>query len=158
MRPHTLTSHDTVEVIVRARTGGLTWYETAELVGVDERTLHYWQAKGKSLWVKIYTWEMQETELTERERWLVDLYERLNRPRDDDPEAIFYELDARLDEKQAELHRREVDRETKRRERSRQKRRQPQAGRQPDLNALARVAEKLEGMAESQHQKSSGIR
>ena len=63
MRPHTLTSYDTVEVIVRARSGGLTWGETADLIGVDERTLHYWRAKGKSLWVKIYTWEMQETEL-----------------------------------------------------------------------------------------------
>lgn len=153
MRPHTLTSHDTVEVIVRARTGGLTWCETAELIGVDERTLHYWRAKGKSLWVKIYTWEIQETELAERERWLVDLYERLNRSPDDDPEAIFYELDARLDEKQAELHRREVNREAKRRERSRQKRRQPGAGRQPDLNALAGAAEKLEKMAESQRSK-----
>ena len=92
MRPHTLTSYDTVEVIVRARIGGLTWGETAELIGVDERTLHYWRAKGKSLWVKIYTLEMQETELTERERWLVDLYERLNRPSGDDPDAISISL------------------------------------------------------------------
>ena len=149
MRPHTLTSHDTVEVIVRARTGGLTWRETAELIGVDERTLHYWRTRGKNLWVKIYTWEKKEAELSERERWLVDLYERLNRP-DEDPDAIFYELDARLDEKQTELHRKAINRETKRRERSRQKRRQPEAGRQPDLNALARTAEKLERMAETQ--------
>ena len=142
MRPHTLTSYDTVEVIVRARLGGLTWGETAELIGVDERTLHYWRSKGKNLWVKIDTWEIQETELTERERWLVDLYERLNRPGGEDPDAIFYQLEARLDEKQAELHRRAVIRETKRR--------QPKASRQPDLNALTRVAAKLERMAESQ--------
>ena len=152
MRPHTLTSHDTVEVIVRARLGGLTWNETANLIGVDERTLHYWRAKGKNLWVKIYTWELQETELTDRERWLIDLYERLYRP-DEDSDAIFYQLDARLDDKQAEWHRREVDRETKRRERSRQKRRQPEARQQPDLNALIKSAERLERMAEAQRSK-----
>ena len=153
MRPHTLTSHDTVEVIVRARLGGLTWNETANLIGVDERTLHYWRSKGKSLWTKIDTWEMQETELTKRERWLVDLYERLNQPRHYDPDAIFDQLETRLDEKQAELHRREVNRETKRRERSRKMRRQPDAGQQPDLNALIKSAEKLERMAESQRSK-----
>ncbi|MDE0041750.1 MAG: hypothetical protein OXT74_06925 [Candidatus Poribacteria bacterium] len=149
MRPHTLTSYDTVEVIVRARSGGLTWGETAELIGVDERTLHYWRAKGKSLWIKIYTWEMQETELSERERWLVDLYERLNRP-DDDPDAIFYQLEARLDEKQAELNRRAVDRESKRLERRQRRRAQRQTAPQPDLNALLKTAEKLERMAETQ--------
>ena len=153
MRPHTLTSYDTVEVIVRARTGGLTWGETAELIGVDERTLHYWRAKGKSLWVKIYTLEMQETELTERERWLIDLYERLNRPRGDDPDAIFYQLETRLDEKQAELDHREANRETKRLQRRQHNRRRCNAVQQPDLNALARVAEKLERMAESQRSK-----
>ena len=149
MRPHTLTSYDTVEVIVRARSGGLTWGETAELIGVDERTLHYWRAKGKSLWIKIYTWEMQETELSERERWLVDLYERLNRP-DDDPDAIFYQLEARLDEKQAELNRIAVDRESKRLERRQRRRAQRQTAPQPDLNALLKTAEKLERMAETQ--------
>ena len=150
MRPHTLTSYDTVEVIVRARTGGLTWGETAELIGVDERTLHYWRAKGKSLWVKIYTLEMQETELTERERWLVDLYERLNRPSGEDPDAIFYQLETRLDEKQAELDHREANRESKRRQRRQHNRRRYNAVQQPDLNALTKAAERLERMAKTQ--------
>ena len=150
MRPHTLTSYDTVEVIVRARTGGLTWGETAELIGVDERTLHYWRAKGKSLWVKIYTLEMQETELTERERWLVDLYERLNQPRDYNPDAIFDQLETRLDEKQAELDHREANRETKRLQRYQHKRGRREAVQQPNLNALTRTAERLERMVETQ--------
>ena len=153
MRPHTLTSYDTVEVIVRARTGGLTWGETAELIGVDERTLHYWRAKGKSLWVKIYTLEMQETELTERERWLVDIYERLNQPRDYNPDAIFDQLETRLDEKQAELDHREANRETKRRQRRQHKRGRREAVQQPDLNALTKAAERLEKMAETQRSK-----
>ena len=150
MRPHTLTSYDTVEVIVRARTGGLTWGETAELIGVDERTLHYWRAKGKSLWVKIYTLEMQETELTERERWLVDLYERLNRPSGEDPDAIFYQLETRLDEKQAESDHRKANRESKRRQRRQHKRGRCNAVQQPDLTALTRTAERLERMVETQ--------
>ena len=153
MRPHTLTSYDTVEVIVRARSGGLTWGETAELIRVDERTLHYWRAKGKSLWVKIYTLEMQETELTERERWLVDLYERLNRPSGEDPDAIFYQLETRLDEKQAELDYREANRESKRRQRRQHKRGRREAAPQPDLNALTTAAERLERMAETQRSK-----
>ena len=150
MRPHTLTSYDTVEVIVRARIGGLTWSETAELIGVDEGTLHYWRAKGKSLWVKIYTLEMQEADLTERERWQVDLYERLNRPRGDDPDAIFYQLETRLDEKQAELDHREANRESKRRQRRQHNRRRCNAVQQPDLTALTRTAERLERMVETQ--------
>ena len=150
MRPHTLTSYDTVEVIVRARTGGLTWGETAELIGVDERTLHYWRAKGKSLWVKIYTLEMQETELTERERWLIDLYERLNRPIGEDPDAIFYQLETRLDEKQAELDHREANRESKRRQRRQHNRGRREVAPQPDLTALTRTAERLERMVETQ--------
>ena len=153
MRPHTLTSYDTVEVIVRARSGGLTWAETAELIGVDERTLHYWRSEGKSLWVKIYTWEKKEAELTERERRLVDLYERLNRPTDGDPEAIFYQLDARIDEKKAELHRRAVNRETKRLQRRQHKLGRREAVQQPNLNTLTKAAERLEKMAETQRSK-----
>lgn len=153
MRPHTLTSQDTVEVIVRARAGGLTWGETAELIGVDERTLHYWRAKGKSLWVKIDTWEIQEADLTERDRWLVDLYERLNRPSGDDSDAIFHQLEARLDEKQAELDRRAVNRESKRLERRQRRRVRRKAAPQPDLAALTRTAETLERMAETQRSK-----
>ena len=154
MRPHTLTSYDMVEVIVRARSGGLTWGETAELLGVDERTLHYWRSKGKSLWVKIYTWEMQETELTERERWLVDLYERLNRP-DDDPDAIFHRLETRLDQKQAELDRREINRESKRLERRQRRRVRRKTAPQPDLTTLLKTAERLERMAETQRSKKN---
>ena len=154
MRPHTLTSYDPVEVIVRARSGGLTWGETAELLGVDERTLHYWRAKGKSLWVKIYTWEIQETELTEREHWLVDLYERLNRP-DDDPDAVFHQLEARLDEKQAELDHRADNRERKHLERRQRRRVQRETAPQPDLTALLKTAEKLERMAETQRSKKN---
>lgn len=150
MRPHTLTSYDTVEVIIRARSGGLTWGETAELIGVDERTLHYWRSKGKSLWVKIYTWEMQETELTERERWLVDLYERLNRPSGEDPNAIFHRLESRLDEKQAELNRRAANRERKHLERRQHRRVRRETAPQPDLTALLKTAERLERMAETQ--------
>ena len=153
MRPHTLTSYDTVEVIVRARSGGLTWGETADLIGVDERTLHYWRAKGKSLWVKIYTWEMQETELTERERWMVDLYERLNRPSGEDPDSIFYQLETRLDEKEAELDRREANRESKRLQRRQHKRGRREAVQQPNLNTLTKAAERLEKMAETQRSK-----
>ena len=96
---------------------------------------------------------MQETELTERERWLVDIYERLNQPRDYNPDAIFDQLETRLDEKQAELDHREANRESKRRQRRQHNRGRREVAPQPDLTALTRTAERLERMVETQRSK-----
>ena len=84
---------------------------------------------------------------------MVDLYERLNRPSGEDPDSIFYQLETRLDEKEAELDRREANRESKRLQRRQHKRGRREAVQQPNLNTLTKAAERLEKMAETQRSK-----
>lgn len=105
-----------VDLIVKARHGGLTIAETAAFLKVSERTLYRWIEQGRDLWIAIELhWSKERDKLSLRERDKLRLYEALFRREEDlDYQGIMRALEERIMEKELEIQDREDDRKERR--------------------------------------------
>lgn len=101
----------TVELIVKARSEGLTFAEIAAFLKVSPRTLYQWQCDGRALWILCEFHGLNPQDFIYSDQAKILLYESLKRKEEDlDYHGIMRALEERIMEKEWEIENIEADR------------------------------------------------
>lgn len=104
----------TVELIVKARSEGLTFAEIAAFLKVSPRTLYQWQCDGRDLCILCEFHGLKPQDFIYSDQAKIQLYEALKRKDEDtailEKQDIRRALEERIMQKEWEIENREADR------------------------------------------------
>ncbi len=102
MRPSKITPL-LVDMITKALNGGLSRAETAEAIGISQRTLYNWLEEGKNLYLRVWAGEIEDiNDLDDVSQEKLRLFQNLHPEPEKTPEEQLWRIEALIKEKQIE--------------------------------------------------------
>jgi len=86
-------------------TGGLSRAETADAVGISKRTLYHWLNEGKTLYLRVWTGEIENiSDLDDVSQEKLRLFEGVHPKPEKTPEEQIWRIEALVDQKQQKMN------------------------------------------------------